>query len=203
MLIVRAGDRSLHKHWLNGDRVRNFDLHVSYFGGRDISEVVRGLDITATAEKGAKFPGLVQCLSKLGSKTSQYDYIGFPDDDLYATCQTWNWFFEIVTELRPAVAQPSLHRSSFYTYAGLLQVPRLLVRWTNLIEVMTPVFSSASLAKAVPLFKRKQLRLGDGLSLAGTLPSSGPYTLRGGPDSSIAHTSCSVWAALQRTWQNW
>jgi hypothetical protein len=152
LLIVRAGDRSLHRYWLKGDRDRNFDLHLSYFGGKDISEIVHGLDVTATAEKGAKFPGLVECLSKLGSRTSQYEYVGFPDDDLYATCQTWNRFFEIIAELRPALAQPALHRSSFYTYAGLLQVPRFLARWTNLIEVMTPVFSSASLAKAVPLF---------------------------------------------------
>jgi hypothetical protein len=157
LLIVRAGDTSLHKHWLNGDnRLRNFDLHVSYFGDRDISEIVQGLDITATAEKGAKFPGLVECLSKLGSRVSQYDYIGFPDDDLYAAGQTWNRFFEIVAELRPALAQPALHRSSFYSYPGLLQVPRFLARWTNFVEVMTPVFSSTSLARALPLFSENR-----------------------------------------------
>src|ERR1700682_2873745 len=85
LLIVRAGDRSLHRYWLNGDNAtpRNFDLHVSYFGQKDISEIIEGRDITGTAEKGPKFPGLVECLSKLGSRINQYDYVGFPDDDLY------------------------------------------------------------------------------------------------------------------------
>jgi hypothetical protein len=152
LLIVRAGDRSLHRHWLDGDvaSLRNFDLHVSYFGNKELFEITRGHDITATAEKGPKFTGLLVCLGKLGNRIDQYDYVGFPDDDLYADCTTWNRFFEIVHELQPSVAQPALHRSSFYTFPELLQVPGLLARWTNFVEVMMPVFSVSALQKALP-----------------------------------------------------
>jgi hypothetical protein len=154
LLIVRSGDRSLHEHWLNGDdaSARNFDLHISYFGQKDLSRIIAERDITGTAEKGPKFPGLVECMGKLGSKVSQYDYVGFPDDDLYATCRTWNLFFEIVRQLQPAVAQPALHRSSFYTYVDLLQVPTFRARWTNFVEVMMPVFSAKALKEALPFF---------------------------------------------------
>jgi hypothetical protein len=32
LVAVRAGDKSLHPHWLIGDGGRNWDLVVSYFG---------------------------------------------------------------------------------------------------------------------------------------------------------------------------
>ena len=32
LIVVRAGDNSLHRRWLNDSRARNFDLLVSYYG---------------------------------------------------------------------------------------------------------------------------------------------------------------------------
>jgi hypothetical protein len=32
LVVVRAGDNSLHPHWLAGDGDRTWDLVVSYFG---------------------------------------------------------------------------------------------------------------------------------------------------------------------------
>ena len=158
LLIVRAGDRSLHRYWLDGDAGagRNFDLHISYFGDKELTDVTCGLDITATAERGPKFSGLLECAAKLGDRIYRYEYVGFPDDDLYADCATWNSFFDIVHQLRPAVAQPALHRSSFYTFPDLLQVPWLVARWTNFVEVMMPVFSASALRKALPYFGKNE-----------------------------------------------
>jgi hypothetical protein len=154
LLVVRAGDKSMHERWLRGaesDR-RDFDLHISYFGDADDPYADRPADVTLTREKGAKFAGLDACLTTIADRLPAYDYVGFPDDDLSADCATWNRFVQILLEHRPAVAQPALTLDSFWSHDILLQRRRYRLRWTNLIELMCPFFSRDALAAARPHF---------------------------------------------------
>ncbi|HYG26666.1 MAG TPA: hypothetical protein VD906_07155 [Caulobacteraceae bacterium] len=143
LLIVRAGDRSLHPAWLKGrgSGERRFDLHISYFGDKADAFADRPADVTLSFEKGGKWTGLTACLETLGDRVLQYDWIGFPDDDLIADCRTWNRFFDILDEMQPKLAQPALHWRSFVTWDFLIQRIGVKARWTNFVEIMTPVMS--------------------------------------------------------------
>lgn len=153
LLVVRAGDKSLHPSWLADSGVeRNWDLHVSYYGDQDDPFPHDPADVTITREKGPKFKGLLSALRKIEARLDQYDYVGFPDDDLSCTGATWTRFFHIVSNARPQVAQPALSRRSFFSYAGVLQRPSALLRWTNFVEVMTPAFSRSALTVAMRYF---------------------------------------------------
>jgi hypothetical protein len=154
LLIVRAGDSSLHETWLEGKSglPRNWDLHISYFGNDQQPFGHMPADVSLTFERGPKFKGLAQCLDKVSTRLDQYDYIGFPDDDLKADCATWNRFADIIDRHRPMLAQPALSLRSFYSYEELIQRPDLSLRWTNFVEVMCPVFSREALGVALPYF---------------------------------------------------
>lgn len=153
LLIVRAGDRSLHPRWLEGAAERRWDLHVSYFGDRDDAFADRPGDVTVTREKGMKFPGLADCLDKLEARLGDYRWIGLPDDDLLADAPTWNRLVELLEELEPRLAQPALHPRSFYSHQITLQRKGLKARWTDFIEVMAPVLDHALLEEVRPRFR--------------------------------------------------
>jgi len=142
LLVVRAGDRSLHPGWLTGRGAaeRRFDLHVSYFGDDPDPFPDRPADVTLSFEKGGKWTGLDACLDKLGDRLDAYGWIGFPDDDLKADCAVWNRFFEVIERLRPMLAQPALHWRSFSFHDLVLQRPGVEARWTDFVEIMAPVF---------------------------------------------------------------
>ncbi len=152
LLIVRAGDRSQHPGWLSGRGAsrRRFDLHISYFGDEAQPFADRPADVTLSREKGGKWTGIDQCLTGLGDRVLQYDWIGFPDDDLAADCRTWNRFFEILDELKPQLAQPALHWRSFTTYDLIVQKIGVKARWTNFVEIMAPVMSRAFFQRVRP-----------------------------------------------------
>jgi hypothetical protein len=153
LLIVRVGDRSLHPYWLTQvDAVsRKWDLHLSYFGDKSDPFPERPGDVTLTREKGAKYPGLALCLDKLGDRLEQYDYVGFPDDDLYCRGSTWNRFFDVLEQYRPLVAQPALKTGSFYSFDGVLERREFLLRWVSFVEIMSPVFARDALGQGSPV----------------------------------------------------
>lgn len=153
LLIVRAGDRSLHPRWLEGAADRLWDLHISYFGNADDPYADRPADVTLTREKGMKFPGLADCLDKLDGRLGDYRWIGLPDDDLLADAGAWNRLAEVLEDLEPRLAQPALHPRSFYSHQITLQRKGLKARWTDFVEVMTPVLERELLEEVRPRFR--------------------------------------------------
>jgi hypothetical protein len=64
LVIVRAGDSSLHEEWLQGEGERNWDLIVNYFG--DDPQRYRKDDVQRIDSKGPKWPALHDLVQKLG-----------------------------------------------------------------------------------------------------------------------------------------
>ena len=67
LVIVRAGDSSLHPRWLAGAN-RNWDLLVNYFG--DDPLLHRRDDVIRLDSKGPKYPALRVLLATLSSATT-------------------------------------------------------------------------------------------------------------------------------------
>lgn len=154
LVIVRAGNKSLHPGWLQGSEPRSWDLVVSYFG--DDQEIYRGDDIVRIDGKGPKWTPLQTLLVQNPRYIDDYDYIWLPDDDLEMTKTDMNRFFAICQEYGLELAQPSLTANSPVTHPLVINNSWCRIRYTNFVEVMAPCFSAASLRRALPTFDGTQ-----------------------------------------------
>jgi len=161
LLVVRAGDQSLHPAWLGNQATeRNWDLHISYFGDQaePFGKLSAGLSLSR--EKGPKYIGLAECLDKHPAFLENYSHIGFPDDDLCATCATWNRTFSALEALGADIGQPSLDHRSFFFHDVVLQRKWLKYRIVDFVEVMTPIFRTDFLKSVRPTFCYNKSSLG-------------------------------------------
>jgi len=154
LVVLRAGDTSLHTGWLKGapPETRSWDLHLSYFGDYSSPFWDRPSDVTLSFEKGTKAIGTVACLNKLGERIEAYDWVWLPDDDLRADLATLNRFFEIVVEHDLDLAQPALGGGSYVSYDITVQRPHMKLRYTTFVEIMASCFSRRALGLCRPYF---------------------------------------------------
>lgn len=150
LLVVRAGDDSLHPHWLGKGEPRNFDLLVSYFGSTP-KRYSKQCEIYH-ALPGPRWPAHHAIVSENIKFLQQYRRIGFACDDLEATPDTWNRTFDICDWYELDLAQPSVvgHTSWDITQPQ----PASLLRYTNYVETMCPVFSRRALEKVRDTFSQ-------------------------------------------------
>ena len=143
LIILRCGDKSLHRQWFDGGVSPDFDLILSYFGNAENYS-----DKFATSihrYKGSKWEGLNDFVSKNSELVSQYRYVWLPDDDILTDVSTINAFFKYVDRENFALAQPALDERSFFSHPVTLQNKSFSFRETNFVEVMVPCFSSEAL----------------------------------------------------------
>ena len=147
LVVLRAGDSSLHPEWLQGapPETRNWDLHLSYFGDQHYPFPERPADVTLSIEKGTKATGTVVALAKLCKRVAAYDWIWLPDDDLKADLPTLNRFFDIVLDHDLDLAQPALGTGSYVSYDITVQRPHMKLRYTSFVEIMAACFSRRAL----------------------------------------------------------
>jgi hypothetical protein len=149
LVVLRAGDASLHRQWLRG-AARDFDLFISYYGNRpgrhrDDGEYYE-------ARPGPKWPGLAALLAQHPALIERYESFWFPDDDLSCDGATVDRLFAFACAYRLCLAQPALTRDSYYTWDTLLQDARCHIRYTGFVEVMAPLFSREALRVCAPTF---------------------------------------------------
>ena len=136
LIIVRAGDKSLHPQWF-GDN-RNWDIVVSYYGGNNGR--YEGQYDYMHYFKGSKWQGLHDFIRTNKSFITQYEYVWFPDDDLLSDCENLNNFFELSSSLDLTISQPSLTEYSYYSWDITLKIPGIEARITDFVEIMAPCF---------------------------------------------------------------
>ena len=149
LVVVRAGDQSLHRQWTSDLATRRWDLVVSYYGND--SDRYRGVDERRIDDKGQKYHGL-HALFTRDPFWRQYDYIWFPDDDLATEQGAIDNLFDSMASLDLALAQPSLSWDSFYSFFVTLQSPGFRMRTSNFIEIMAPCFHRPFLETCLPTF---------------------------------------------------
>ncbi|MRH89383.1 DUF707 domain-containing protein [Nocardia sp. SYP-A9097] len=155
LVVLRAGDSSLHEQWLAGPQPRNWDFVVSYFG--DDPMRYRTGDVTRLDRKGPKWPALQHVLTvDLAEVIDRYDYVWLPDDDLATDTAAINELFDRTARYRLSLAQPALTEDSFFTHEITLVDRRFELRYTNFVEIMAPCFSRDFLTRCLPTFGKSQ-----------------------------------------------
>ena len=144
LVIVRAGDKSLHPQWLSSDE-RNWDIVVSYYGNYS-SRYKDQYDILHE-QPGSKWEGLNNFISNNKELIYKYNNIWMPDDDLLTNSSNINRFFILCDELNLTISQPALTNNSYFSWDITLQHQNTKARLTNFIEVMAPCFKTESLHK--------------------------------------------------------
>jgi hypothetical protein len=143
LVIVRAGDQSLHPSWLEGPEERNWDLLVSYYG--DDPHLFRKEDVLRIDAKGLKWPALYDLIRDRADDLINYEYIWLPDDDLACDKAGINRLFVLCHKYDLELAQPSLSINSYATHLITLRNRSFILRYTNFVEIMAPCFSSSFL----------------------------------------------------------
>lgn len=144
LVILRAGDRSLHPQWLT-EANRNWDLVLSYFG--DYPNRYAGQYDFLHLYKGSKWQGIADFLTKTPDAVRGYRYVWLPDDDLLTSGENINNFFSLCDHMGLTIAQPALTPYSYYSWKITLQdqslaarLTKSAARLTNFVEIMAPCF---------------------------------------------------------------
>ncbi len=149
LVIVRAGDQSLHRQWITAPG-RDFDLFISYYGSTP-GRYREDADFYEH-RPGPKWPCLGDLLRQHAGLLDDYDSFWFPDDDLSVDGPVLNRMFAFFCAHQLCLAQPALTRNSFHTWSTLLQEPHCHLRYTSFVEVMAPLFSRDALRVCAPSF---------------------------------------------------
>lgn len=184
LVIVRAGDNSLHTAWLVEEPARNWDIIVSYYG--DDPNLYRDKGQRRIDEKGPKWPPLHRLVGTLKNEITAYDYVWFPDDDLVCDAASINRFFDICHEFSLELCQPSLTLDSIAGHIITLTNKSFRLRYTNFVEIMAPCFSKAFLEKCWPSFTRNTS--GWGLDFLWPTWASDPSKIAVIDEVSVRHT---------------
>lgn len=142
LVVVRGGDRSLHRAWMSSAE-RSWDLCLSYYGGAE--NPCGGTFDRLHRFRGAKWPGLSDLLASEREFLSRYDYVWFPDDDLMTDSSGIDALFAAARRYEFDVCQPALTPYSFASHRITLQRTDCLYRITNFVEIMAPMFSARAL----------------------------------------------------------
>lgn len=149
LVVVRAGDHSLHEGWLR-DPDKNWDLIVNYYG--DHPTRFRQHGIVRVDSKGPKWPALKRLLMDWPKLIEGYEYVFFPDDDLRFDVTHLSSLFCLARQYSLWLCQPSLSLGSFVSHSITLHHPAFRCRYSNFVEIMAPCFYSLALRACVDTF---------------------------------------------------
>lgn len=149
LIVVRAGDRSLHPQWL-ACRERSWDLVVSYYGDRP-ERYVDQYDVLHLF-KGTKWQGVSDFVRNHRDLIGCYRLVWLPDDDLLTSGENIDAFFALHERLGWVLSQPALTRYSHHSWPITLQDPRCIARRTDFVEIMAPCFRTDRLDRFLPTF---------------------------------------------------
>ena len=156
LVVLRAGDGSLHPNWLAGSR--DWDLAISYYG-LDEQKVFPEASYLHRY-RGGKWDGLRDFFASHPDVIERYDYFWLPDDDILTDASSINKLFELMKQYHLELAQPSLTANSYFSYLVTLKCPCFSLRYTTLVEIMAPILTRSHLIKVLPYFEITQSGFG-------------------------------------------
>ncbi len=142
LLLLPTGRESLFRNWPR-PLGTTFDVALLYYDPP--LETVPNWARQVWHGRGEKF-ALIAEFCKAAPNIHDYDAVFIPDDDLRISPEQVETIFHIFHFYRLAIAQPALDRKSFYSHkiTRWCKRPEVLMRYTNFVEIMCPIFSRFS-----------------------------------------------------------
>ena len=149
LIISPVGDNSLHNSWMGDDA--NFDLVLLYYGDNEnIAQSYLYYTPYVYTAKGEKYHLLKSFIQSNLDFISNYKYIWFPDDDVSISTQNINKLFKIATQYELSISQPAME--GYISHEITKPIPNSLLRYTNFVEVLAPLFDKETLFKVYDTF---------------------------------------------------
>jgi hypothetical protein len=147
LIISPVGDNSLHSNWIHKD----FDLVLIYYGdNNDTAQSYTNHTPYVYTAKGEKYHLLKSFIQDNVEFISKYDYIWLPDDDVDISPENINKLFNIAKEYNLFIAQPAMN--GYVSHEITKPIPNSLLRYTNFVEVLAPLFNTETLLKVYNTF---------------------------------------------------
>ena len=165
LIIVCAGDKSLHytKRWFG--KTRQYLLCVIYYG----TDVKVRNKFCETSDIFFQMTGPKWTLIRLFLINTSFwkgcKFIAIPDDDLDISVSKLNKLFSYGKKYKLDLYQPSLVNNgpNYISYQLLVHNPNCKLRYTNFIEIMTPFFSQKAFSKFIDLLTDEKIKSGWGI----------------------------------------
>ncbi len=148
LVIIRAGDQSLHPGWSKPSA--SYDLIVSYYG--DDPERFRQGALLRHDVKGGKLEAMHRLFADRPLLLERYDFFWIPDDDILIAPDGIDRLFQAMATHQLAVAQPALDEDSYVNLRITARHEGFLLRFTNFVEVMAPCLSRDLLRRTLTHF---------------------------------------------------
>lgn len=168
LLFTSAGERAIiNKYWVDSNRI--YDIFLCYYGDNKDNDLKQHTDYYAE-RKGSKFQNFYHFWmnsNNLNDSTTiiknnpnksdfditNYDYYFIVDDDIIISTDNINKLFKIIDLFSLYIIQPSfIPKKSQISHLITVSQPNLFMRFTNFIEVNTPVFSKFAIEKCMKIY---------------------------------------------------
>jgi hypothetical protein len=153
LVVVRAGDNSLHPLWLATGGERNWDLVVNYGGDKALRYPNSGDAMVRIDSKGPRWHALHSLLCDTSDAWRSYEYVWLPDDDLAVCCDEINRMFDLMGALDLHLAQPSFSWDSHVDLAATLHNPNFSLRYASFVDPTAAVLSQSMLRRVTPTLR--------------------------------------------------
>lgn len=155
LVILRAGNSSLHREWPRylTDEDRNWDLCISWYGA-DLPDDLGESEYFFHQSRDHKFSAIANLLIHQPALL-EYENFWFPDDDLETSWRDINRLFNIFRRTVLDLGQPALSRNSnsYVNHEVTGQSTEHHLRYCDFVELMCPLFSRELLQICIPAFR--------------------------------------------------
>jgi len=158
LVFTSAGDDTFFDElWL--DKNRNYDVWVTYYGDNDeIYEKYKSKVDYIEKRKGSKFQNFHHIYTT--KNLSKYKRFFILDDDIIISTEEINKMFKISEEASLWICQPSFDHKSKLGWIINKHRKEYYLRYTNFVEVNTPLFTKGALSKLMDHYSPELVEFG-------------------------------------------
>jgi len=155
IVIAPCGNKSFlfRQSWLKEENERDFDLCLLFYHEQiNKPDLYEGFDYFFDL-KDFKYKMLYDLLTSIKPDwLEEYDYFYFLDDDIEIDTRSINQLFLLNRVFQASLSCAALSHDSFCSWPIFKQQNDCFLRYVGQIEVMAPLFDSATLKTVLPTF---------------------------------------------------
>ncbi|KAL6766694.1 hypothetical protein ACKKBG_A37010 [Auxenochlorella protothecoides x Auxenochlorella symbiontica] len=143
LIIAAITDNSQHNiTWLDDKKHRSFDILALYVGNDPEWSCPECVAVYRRHGFSWQLLRQVSQTSVWPRVTDRYTHIMVADDDLIMSTRAINVAFDVASQYRLALSQPSVcrHPDSYTFWTQVYQDPEKVLRYTAFVELMAPIF---------------------------------------------------------------